>query len=640
MKKKLLYLILSIAMVVGFCLPINASAKSVSVTYQAYANNAGWLSNVTDLNDFAGNFGSPMSGLYINLSEGNVYYQAHIQGGGWLSEITNRTDFSGNLGQPMDAIRIKTDTGLQINYRVHILGEGWLPYVTGYDTNDSINGYAGNMGQTIDGIQMYLTSDSPQSTTLQAPLNGQRIITSLFNDYRQEDNSYHNGVDISASVGEPVYPIQSGTVIRVSYHQNLGNFIDIQHSDSLYTRCQHLNSVNVVVGQSVNKNTIIGTTGNTGYSSGPHLHIEFRTSSDFRYGEKSWNESNWNFDVANKVVQMLTSPGNVAPAPDYYTLSFDTRDGSTISPITAVSGSLITAPANPSKTGYTFAGWFKNSTLTTPWNFTTDRLTENTTLYAKWNAKTYTVTFDSKGGSTVKSKTAKYNTTITAPTVPTKLGYAFGGWYTSSSLKTPWNFATSKLKGNTTLYAKWKAATPSTPTSLKAVSTNYKTITISWAKSANANQYKIYRSTSSRGKYSLVKTTTSRSYANTGLTAGKTYYYKVVAVFSSTGKASGYSAVISARVVPGKVSTPVVKKASSTSIKVSYTAVAGASGYEVYYSTSSAGTYVKATTTSATSYTKKGLSRGKTYFFKVRAYRTVNGVKIYGSFSGIKSVKL
>ncbi len=569
MKKNLLYLILSLAIIAGgFCSPINASANYISVTYQAYANNEGWLSRITDASDFAGNFGSPMTGLRINLSEGNVYYQAHIKGGGWLSEITDPTDFSGNLGQPMDAIRIKTDTGLQINYRVHILGGGWLNWITGYDTNEPSNGFAGNMGQTIDGIQMYLSNVAPPTTTIQAPLNGQRIITSPFNVYRGVNN-YHNGVDISASIGESLYPIQSGTVIRVSYHTNLGNFIDIKHSDTLYTRSQHLNSVNVVVGQSVDKYTIIGTTGNTGYSTGPHLHIEFRTSNDFRYGAKSWNESNWNFDVANKVVQMLITPGNVVPATDYYTLSFDTKGGSIVSSVTAVSGSLITAPTAPTKKGYTFAGWYKNSTLTAAWNFSTDRLTADTTLYAKW-----------------------------------------------------------------------KAVTPTMPTRVKAVSTNYKTITISWVKSANANQYKVYRSTSSKGIYSLVTTTTSCSLVNTGLKAGKTYYYKVVAISSSTGKKSGYSTVVSARVIPGKVEKLVVKKASSKSIKVNYKAVSGASGYVVYYSTSSKGKYLKATTTRATSYTKKGLKSRKTYFFKVRAYRTVDGKKIYGEYSKVMSVKL
>ena len=68
---------------------------------------------------------------------------------------------------------------------------------------------------------------------------------------------------------------------------------------------------------------------------------------------------------------------------------------------------------------------------------------------------------------------------------------------------------------------------------------------VSWGKVEGAVSYKVYRATSKTGTYSLVKTTTSLSYKNTGATAGKTYYYKVIAVCSNTAGNSAYSSIVS-----------------------------------------------------------------------------------------------
>jgi uncharacterized repeat protein (TIGR02543 family) len=67
-----------------------------------------------------------------------------------------------------------------------------------------------------------------------------------------------------------------------------------------------------------------------------------------------------------------------------YIVSFNSQSGSSISPINALVKSLITAPIAPTRSGFTFAGWFKDSATTQPWNFTTDRVYSNITLYAKW----------------------------------------------------------------------------------------------------------------------------------------------------------------------------------------------------------------------------------------------------------------
>ena len=91
------------------------------------------------------------------------------------------------------------------------------------------------------------------------------------------------------------------------------------------------------------------------------------------------------------------------------------------------SGILATRPDAPAATpGYTFGGW--NKADGTAWDYASDKVTDNITLYAKWAANTYTITFDTAGGSEIAPITQDYGTVITAPEAPTREGYTFIGW--------------------------------------------------------------------------------------------------------------------------------------------------------------------------------------------------------------------
>ena len=103
-----------------------------------------------------------------------------------------------------------------------------------------------------------------------------------------------------------------------------------------------------------------------------------------------------------------------------YTITFDTDGGSDIAPITQDYGTDITAPAAPTKTGYTFANWDRAIPATMP--------AENMTITAQWSINQYTITFDTDGGSAIAPITQDYGTDITAPAAPTKTGYTFAGW--------------------------------------------------------------------------------------------------------------------------------------------------------------------------------------------------------------------
>ena len=136
-----------------------------------------------------------------------------------------------------------------------------------------------------------------------------------------------------------------------------------------------------------------------------------------------------------------------------YTVSFDSLCGSPVDVETADYETAVTKPEDPTRTGYTFGGWYTDEACTNAYDFS-QPLTKDMTLHAKWTINTYTVTFDSLEGSPVDVETADYETAVTKPEDPTKTGYSFGGWYTDEACTKAYDFATP-VTGDRILYAKW-----------------------------------------------------------------------------------------------------------------------------------------------------------------------------------------
>ena len=190
-----------------------------------------------------------------------------------------------------------------------------------------------------------------------------------------------------------------------------------------------------------------------------------------------------------------------------------------------------------------------------------------------------------------------------------------------------------------------QSPTLSKPT-VKVSSNSYNSNKLSWNKVTGSSGYEVLRATSKTGTYKSVKTITSGStvsYTDKSLATGTTYYYKVRAYRTVDKKKvySSYSSVVSAKPV---LKTPSVKLTSgSKKATIKWEKISGASGYEVYRATSKSGKYSKIKTitkNSTVSYVNSSLTKNKTYYYKVRAYRTVNGKKIYSSYSVAKSVKV
>ena len=137
-----------------------------------------------------------------------------------------------------------------------------------------------------------------------------------------------------------------------------------------------------------------------------------------------------------------------------YSISFESNGGTFIPTLVVKEGESINKPLDPSKDGYDFAGWFTDEGLEHEFDFQS-ALNDNITLYAKWELKDVTITFECNGGSEIAPITQKYNTNIEAPLNPEKEGHTFVGWYSDRNFNTPFEFMKMPAE-NITLYAKYE----------------------------------------------------------------------------------------------------------------------------------------------------------------------------------------
>jgi len=136
-----------------------------------------------------------------------------------------------------------------------------------------------------------------------------------------------------------------------------------------------------------------------------------------------------------------------------YEVTFDTGVGKSV--VSVPYGETVAEPANPTRTGYTFNGWVTVSGGSTAFNFNT-AIKSDTTIYASWKVDTYTITFNSNGGSEVSQMTYTVETATFALPVPKKEKHTFIGWKDAAG-KT-YASITKGTTGNLTLTAQWNAA--------------------------------------------------------------------------------------------------------------------------------------------------------------------------------------
>lgn len=219
--------------------------------------------------------------------------------------------------------------------------------------------------------------------------------------------------------------------------------------------------------------------------------------------------------------------------------------------------------------------------------------------------------------------------------------YGFIGWFRKADGKrflvnSTW---TSKQTTSFDIQARFIAK----PSGIKVINQSTTTQKISWSKVVGASGYQVYRKSSTAPTYVLAKTITSPDilFFTQNATAGRTYTYKVRAYYASsataTKKYSPYSVEVSRKLIPPTPAiTSITPGLKQTTLK--WGAISGASGYTLYRSDTATGIYKAIKSVTTTSTTNGLLTSGKTYYYKIRAYRAISGVKVYSLLSAYKSV--
>jgi uncharacterized repeat protein (TIGR02543 family) len=150
------------------------------------------------------------------------------------------------------------------------------------------------------------------------------------------------------------------------------------------------------------------------------------------------------------------------PSPATYTVVFDTDNGDSAveSQVVRIGGKVARPASNPVKEGHTFADWHRDAEKKVLWNFGTDVVVQDTTIYAKWvegTVSSHMVTFDASGGGKVSPQSVVQGEKAREPAKPAKSGYIFGGWLKDADGNL-WDFDTDTVAQTVALKAKWTKA--------------------------------------------------------------------------------------------------------------------------------------------------------------------------------------
>ena len=182
---------------------------------------------------------------------------------------------------------------------------------------------------------------------------------------------------------------------------------------------------------------------------------------------------------------------------------------------------------------------------------------------------------------------------------------------------------------------------PKTPGKLNSVQST-SAVKLTWSKVTGATGYRVYQYNAKTKKWDKVSTVTGTSCKVENLKSGTTYRFRVKAYKKDAGTIWGKSKEIK---VATKTATPKITAIASKTkgqVTVSWTNVSGETGYEIYTSSKKESGYKKVAVTKAnvTKTVKTDLASGRTYYFRVRAYKTVGNTTVYSGWSAVKALKV
>ena len=244
-------------------------------------------------------------------------------------------------------------------------------------------------------------------------------------------NSWSNGTAYSSITYDSNITISGNTNGNNSKYYSSNNSWRQYEGDSAEI------TINALGGATLSSATFTYANGNSGVlkyggtnkTSGTAISLS-GTSASFSVGHSSGSKKG-NIQITDISVSYTAAVTNV-------TVTFKANGhGTAPSSQTVQSGGKPTQPTAPTATGWTFGGWYKEQACTTAWNFSTDTVSTNTDLWAKWTATTYSISYTLDGGThgSTHPTSGTYDTAFSV-SAPTKTGYTFTGWTVTSGLNT------------------------------------------------------------------------------------------------------------------------------------------------------------------------------------------------------------
>lgn len=384
--------------------------------------------------EFEAHFGSYVGDNWERIFDfGNGQAQDNI----WVGNYSNTDEIAIELWRPNPSTQQAAGRCKTANSVNAIQANTFKKYVI------TLNGSVCNI--FIDGVQVDTEADGPAAN---------RSFDNFYNDSATLSSTYptlpNNVTRQNNYIGRSNWGVDitfNGAIKYVRIYTTAITAADAANNAATYTLTySNTGSTSGSVPASRTGNGLITLDGNTGTLA--------KAGHTFAGWSATANQSSGTTGSYNLSVNTTLYP---AFAANTYNVSYSEQGGTTVSDGTFTHGGTLTYPANPTKAGYSFLGWFAAASGGTA-RTASDVASGNAsaTLYAQWSPNTYNVYYDEHGGTTVSDGSYFFGNTLTYPSAPTKAGYSFAGWFANASGGSQLT-ATAVSAGTTdvTLHAQW-----------------------------------------------------------------------------------------------------------------------------------------------------------------------------------------
>ncbi len=425
--------------------------------------------------------------VYVNL------YKPTVQGyifGGWYSD----TDLEHKVGDANENYAVNRSLSLygkwvSITYQIEYNANGGTGQMANTTHETGVTKALSSNQFTRTGYHFIGWSTDPNATT-PTYNNNQKVINLTYEESAVvklyavwEENDDRLYIDVNVIKGDVDYSTKSvtagGTVVfNISSDQGYNNPTVVCSNNQNASISESTLTVNNVTDSATCTVTFNPITYNIRYNANGatgtmtnsiHKYDEDKQLTKNSFIKNGYRFAGWSEEPDSRVIEyrdesnirnLTYEDGNIIDLYASweilnYRITYNLMGGEANNPNTYNINTDTFTLNNPTKEGYTFAGWTENNGAT-PNNIITisKGTTGDKTYTANWNVNSYTITFDSNGGSSVNPITKNYGEEVTKPENPTKEDFRFAGWYSDRELTRLYSFGAMPSR-DITLYAKW-----------------------------------------------------------------------------------------------------------------------------------------------------------------------------------------